>query len=74
MKHGRKYLIVVWDDVDPQRAGPFKTADTRLAAARRIRRDFGADHGIYKLDISSAGIPDVSAFTGAELAHDGGPR
>jgi hypothetical protein len=61
------YLVVIWGDVEPQLRGPFKSDSTRLAAARKYRRDEGDDDGLYRLDIDAKGRPQIGVFTGSEL-------
>lgn len=67
----RHYLVVVWGDVEPSLRGPFARDATRLAAARKFRREEGADDGLYRLDIDARGRPTIGPFYGAELDVDG---
>lgn len=63
------YLLVVWNDVEPEILGPFKSAEERDRKAPEIRFDEpdGDDVGIYPLDIKAEGIPEevaVGAYSG----------
>lgn len=40
----RHYLVVVWGDVEPCLRGPFARDATRLAAARKHRREEGEEN------------------------------
>lgn len=63
------YLVIVFGDVDPYLRGPYKTDATRLAAARRHRKEEDGDlnDGMYRLDIDAQGRPTIGAFSGGEL-------
>lgn len=55
----RFYLMVVWEDVEPQVCGPFKSEKARDERAKEIRAgDPDKEHGIYMLDIDSAEEPE----------------
>lgn len=64
-----RYLVVVVGDVDPYLKGPFKSDATRLAAARRYRKEEDGDlnDGMYRLDIDAKGRPTIGAFSGGEV-------
>ena len=60
------YLLVVWNDIEPEILGPFASEESRLAAARNIRReDPNKDHGVYRLE--AEGNVVVGEFTGGVL-------
>ncbi len=67
-----RYLVIVVGDVDPYLQGPYKTDATRLAAARRYRKNDDGDlsDGMYRLDIDAKGRPSIGAFCGGELDED----
>ena len=61
------WLIIVWDDVSAEVMGPYKNAETRLRAARKLRRDEGDGHGLYRLDVQADGTPETFDFSGREV-------
>lgn len=65
------FLLVMVGDVDPEMRGPFKSDDERLAAARAYRAEEGEDDGLYRLNVSFNGKPEVSPFFGDEMEIDG---
>lgn len=50
MKRKHRYLLHVWDDVEPRLLGPFTTEDAQAKAAHDVRRGDGG--GIYPLDLT----------------------
>ena len=58
------YLVIVWDDVEPELAGPFESEEDRDAHALSIRDKEGPEHGIYPLDLSDD-QPVIGAYPGA---------
>lgn len=64
-----RYLVIVFGDVDPYLQGPYKTDATRLAAARRHRKEEDGDlnDGMYRLDIDAKGRPTIGAYCGGDL-------
>lgn len=62
------YLLVIWNDVEPEIIGPFSSERNRLAEAKNIRQqDPNKDHGIYRLEAD--GNVEIGCFTG-EFALD----
>lgn len=62
-----KYLLAIWEDVEPELHGPIATDEERDAKAGSFRIDEGEEHGLYRLDIDANGIPSVSGFSGIEM-------
>lgn len=60
------YLVYIYGDVDPTLLGPYSTTGKRNAAARRLRKKDGDQHGIYQLNLDKGlgGLPSISAFSG----------
>jgi len=60
----KKYLLVVWGNVNPEIMGPFKTETARDKKARAIRKENGDDFddGIFMLE--AEGRPGVFAYSG----------
>jgi hypothetical protein len=48
MKH---YLLIIWDDIEPELLGPYAAESYRDTRAKSIRGEFGNKHGIFKFDI-----------------------
>ena len=66
-----RWLVVVEGDVEPRLEGPFKSERTRVAAARRHRRnDLEKQDGLFELDISGSGSPEICAFASIEVNPD----
>lgn len=63
----RRFLLVVWDDVEPEILGPFPSEEARDEKARELRREAGPDHGIYPLSVNDEGTPLVGAYAGIDL-------
>lgn len=61
------YLLVVQQDVNALRVGPFWNSDDRDAAARAHRKEFGEDDGLYWMQVSAEGAVEVGDFGGDEL-------
>ena len=64
------YLIIVWNDVEPELHGPFYTQQERDNAAKEIcLRDPEGRNGLFRLDqnarLSGGGLT-VTSFSGAE--------
>ncbi len=66
----KRYLVVVYGDVEPRLRGPFKTDATRLAAARKHRREEGNEDGLFRLDIDAKGRPSIWPYSGGEMSDD----
>jgi hypothetical protein len=61
------YLLIVQQDVNALKVGPFTNPDDRDAAARAHRKEFGEDDGLYWMHISAEGVVEVGDFGGDEL-------
>ncbi len=59
------YVLLILQDVDPVLHGPFASAVARDRHAKTLKAEYGNEHGIFPLDISSKGIPEISAYSGA---------
>ena len=60
------YVILVWDDVEPERFGPFDTEDLRDNEAKRLREVAGYESGVYALDIKASEEPktvEISSYS-----------
>jgi len=65
------YVLGIWGDVEPRLYGPFDSEDERDSEARRLKRTDELDEGgIYRLNVSDQGIPEVDSYTGIELESD----
>jgi len=64
------YLLVIWDDIEPEVMGPYATTDDRLKRARDFREEEGDKHGVFRLDIEGEGVPDVFSFSNAEIEEE----
>lgn len=61
------YVLVVQQDVNALKVGPFHNPDERDAAARAHRKEFGQDDGLYWMQISAEGVVEVGDYGGDEL-------
>lgn len=61
------YVLVVQQDVNALKVGPFLNPDERDAAARAHRKEFGQDDGLYWMQISAEGVVEVGDYGGDEL-------
>lgn len=60
------YILLVWEDIEPQIRGPYKDAANRDLYAKRLRHKCGAEeHGVFALDVNRNGKPKVSAYSQA---------
>ena len=65
------YVLVTWNDVEPEILSPFETEEERLLAAVGIRAwDEGKVHGVYWLDMEPGSMPQTSWFSGEESLDD----
>ncbi|MFW5958310.1 MAG: hypothetical protein ACOCQ0_04055 [Desulfosalsimonas sp.] len=67
----KPYLLIIWDDIEPEIKGPFKTEEERYNTAREIRAaDPDKRHGLYK--ITAVEIEEASTFAGLDqdYQHD----
>ena len=46
----KKYLLFIYDDIEPEIMGPYDTDEDRDRVAKELREAHGNKHGIYKLD------------------------
>ena len=60
----RHYVLMVVDDIEPELHGPFAGAKGRDSHARKLKVKHGDRNGIYPLDVSAKGLPDVGAYAG----------
>ena len=66
-----RWLLVIFDDIEPCLQGPFKSDRTRNAAARARRRgDPEKRDGLFGLDVSGPGSPEIFAFAGCEVSPE----
>jgi hypothetical protein len=61
------FLLVIYGDVSSEVEGPFVDDDYRVDRAREIKRARGDKDGLFRLNISENGAPEISDFGGAEL-------
>jgi hypothetical protein len=62
------YLIIVYDDVEPDLIGYYGSDDERLEDARAHRlQDPDMKDGLFRLDISPEGHPTINPFSGDEF-------
>ncbi len=63
------YVLITWDDVEPDLMGPFRTKHLQTTFAQTFRKDKGKRHGLFKLDIMDAqeGQIAVDSFAAHEL-------
>ena len=59
----RFYLVIVYGDIEPVIKGPYKTKAARDCAAFRHRQKT-SDDGVYKLNVTSEGAPQIGAYSG----------
>lgn len=65
------YLVFVEDCVEPEIMGPYINPDARDAAAHKLRRERGDNHGIYMLDLDLlTGAPYIVAYSGKFFEED----
>jgi len=57
------YVLVVWENVDPEMIGPYRSEELRDKRAKEIHKISG-DNGIYALDIVDC-KPIVSNYSAA---------
>lgn len=66
----KKFLLVIWNDVEPEVLGPYDDEEQREKRARQVREKRGDAHGIYWLSAECTGRPDVSAFCASFFGSD----
>jgi|HubBroStandDraft_6_1064221.scaffolds.fasta_scaffold02665_4 hypothetical protein len=66
-----RWLVVVEDDVEPRLEGPFRSERKRIAAARAQREDDPEKRdGLFGLDVSASGSPQIYAFATCEVSPE----
>jgi hypothetical protein len=64
-----RWLVLTLDDVEPCLEGPFKTERARVASARAHRKDDPEKRdGLFGLDISDSGSPEIFAFPSGKIS------
>jgi hypothetical protein len=58
-----KYLLVIWNDLEIEKLGPYSCEPERSKAARAVRAEEGDEHGIHWLDVHEDGI-EVGDYPG----------
>ena len=59
------YVLLVWNDIEPELHGPYGLAAARNDRARVLKQEHGDDNGIFALDINRKGQPKVRAYSSA---------
>ena len=59
------YVLLILHDVEPVLHGPFAGTTARDRRAKTLKAEYGDEHGIFPLDISSESIPKISAYSSA---------
>lgn len=62
------YLLILWNDVEPELFGPFDTHEDRDTKAHEMRRKHGNENGYYRLQ-SESNI-EVDCYSGGEFEAD----
>ena len=57
------YLVIVWEDVDPEVCGPYQSKDDRDIYARDMRKRNGDNHGYYRASVSENGFLQIEAYS-----------
>jgi hypothetical protein len=65
----KAYLLILWGDCEPEMRGPFATPDQRDTIAREVRREYGAGHGLFRIDVGLDGTYEASVFRGPESGN-----
>lgn len=60
----QRFLLIIWNDVEPEVFGPYATTGERDDAARRMREQNGDKHGIFPLDLSLM-MPVIGTYPNA---------
>ena len=63
MSEKQYFLLIVWEDIEPDLMGPFQTEEERDANAKEMKATFGDENGIFFLDLSGS-VPSVGAYSG----------
>lgn len=64
------YVIIIYQDIEPELIGPFPTEETRDEKARELKRQYGNEHGIFPMNIDAEGKPAVGAYSGGFFMDD----
>ena len=59
----KKFLLVVWGDVEPEILGPYDDEETLEARAVELKREHGNARGIFRLGAEVIGAIEVSSFS-----------
>jgi hypothetical protein len=68
MKHAKEkyYLLVIWNDVEPELLGPYDTVEAMDTEAREIRKQDGEKrHGLFPVE--ATGRVSIGGYSGAYL-------
>jgi hypothetical protein len=57
------YVIIIYQDIEPELIGPFPTVEARDEKARELKRQYGNEHGIFPMNIDAEGKPAVGAYS-----------
>jgi len=63
------YVMVVWNDVEPELIGPYVSENVRDEEAKQLRAFNGNDHGIFALDMAD-GKPSVFSWSAAFFMNE----
>lgn len=66
----RHYVLMVMDDIEPELRGPYRSAGKRDRRARELKRRHGDEHGLFRLDVTALGVPEVTAYSGGFFMED----
>jgi len=58
------WLLLTYNDIEPDIDGPFATIKIRDARARKLRKEYGDRTSIFMLDIDDRGQPSSGAYSG----------
>jgi hypothetical protein len=62
----KPYLLIVWNDIEPELVGPFADDEARDNHAKGVRgTDPDKEHGLYQ--VWASGRIEISAFHGTDL-------
>jgi len=65
----KRYLVIVWNDIEPELRGPYRSEAKRLEAAQSLHRKEGEEHCIFALDIEK-NKPTVWAFASSVMGNE----
>jgi hypothetical protein len=58
------WLLLVVGDEEPEIVGPFAAVKTRDRRARKLKKYYGNNSGVFMLDIDDRGRPYSGAYSG----------